>query len=379
MSLPVKSLKLIYYFMVVNESDFREGLEKYYCGLYREAKWTKLEVLDGEIYLNGFTLAKCIAEARLKGSLTKNEAFNLMKGLKERIEVFDKIEVEKKMVRVERGLITGVKGERSISPHYTYEEKGNTIHGTKNTNFIAWPSQRIQEPMSSFYLENAKRPGTVITSDVGKFSGDGAYMWVEKNEISMIKYLNQDIFSLNTEDFKIAKDKHDSFLELFLSWNLPGRGKLVTQLSNNLYRGPFMSASDGDIIDAIDTTYGEQSVPYNDYEMKDDDLETLLEEFYSMNIFNENTKIHMSLKINLDEFLIFSGQECPVMQHRNNGERHKNCDKQQNKQIKQRRNFGYICYFRSNQDIREGERTHKYFRLGEGSYTLQCYIVFQKY
>lgn len=51
----------------------------------------------------------------------------------------------------------------------------------------------------------------------------------------------------------------------------------------------------------------------DDYEMKNDDLETLLEEFYSMNIFNENTKIHMSLKINLDEFLVISQDLYPSL------------------------------------------------------------------
>lgn len=44
----------------------------------------------------------------------------------------------------------------------------------------------------------------------------------------------------------------------------------------------------------------------------DRDFENILENFYSKKIFNENTKIHMKLKLNLREYLIIDNYLFPT-------------------------------------------------------------------
>jgi hypothetical protein len=45
----------------------------------------------------------------------------------------------------------------------------------------------------------------------------------------------------------------------------------------------------------------------------EEDLNNLLSNFYDMKIFNENTQVHLKLKINLKEYLLISNVLFPTL------------------------------------------------------------------
>jgi len=65
LNIPLKILKLIFYFIFQNKTDFKGGLKILYYNSYYLLKNCKIEVFNKKIYLNCYTIAKLLRKTKI--------------------------------------------------------------------------------------------------------------------------------------------------------------------------------------------------------------------------------------------------------------------------------------------------------------------------
>jgi hypothetical protein len=173
LSVPLRFLKLVYYFLVKNKRDFRDGMEILYTHSFFLLKNCKIEVLNNVIYLNCFTQKKLLNDLlgpQLNNQLiSRARVLTTVKNLQIAVKEFDKYEI-KNQEYTSLNLIraTDITNKLIYSPHYAILRGDNTLHVTSKIPKFLLPCQRVSITMPSAITQKAHNPGSIITTGVFK-------------------------------------------------------------------------------------------------------------------------------------------------------------------------------------------------------------------
>lgn len=216
-NLPIRIIKLLWYFLYTNKNSFREGMENLYISLYYTLKDRKIEVYSGNIYLNCFTIGKLLQSI----ARDVNDKNLLCKSLIDLRSIYKKIyEDEMKIkdpnVKLKHAIIETNEGSKISVPHYTYVDMGNTLHATSKIPNKLDKSQKVEIPLKSLMLPSAPNPGTIISEDVKKIViiKNGPYRLLPTLELAAILYGYPDLFNMDKDSFKYIYEKN----YIFSSW-----------------------------------------------------------------------------------------------------------------------------------------------------------------
>jgi hypothetical protein len=136
--------------------------------------------------------------------------------------------------------------------HYTYFEKGHSIHATSNVPCKLDDNQKISIPLPSLILKSAKSPASIITNK-GVYEKSPNYRKISSYELDSIKFDNTDMFSLDTQSHQYNYEKNFRY-EYILHIYLKGYTVdplLHKELKANCYSHVLANSSDEDLINEI--------------------------------------------------------------------------------------------------------------------------------
>jgi len=264
--IPLRFLKLCWYFLVQTHGSLREDVEILYTNQYYLLKDRQIEVLGGIYYLNCFSLLKIIKEAKAANpSITDQQLFNMMWDLKQAYLNFQSYEsANKAMVKMILSTAKDKKEDTIYTYHYAYIEQKNSIHQTSNTDCLLREFQFKAPPLPSLILPTAKNPGTIVTQE-GVFSVkqlNNKYIYVPKYELYSIT-MHFGIFNIEKDYYTYLSEKYKVFSEIVQQnlenpsniikdkTNLEITNRLVSELGSNNYMASFTGAKTRDIIREI--------------------------------------------------------------------------------------------------------------------------------
>ena len=248
LGIPIKILRIIF-FIFKSKKGFKDGVLEIYYKVYFKINKLKIEVLEGEFYLNCSTLGKLIVKIN-PSMLNENKIFELINELKLLSIKYNKYEMNDEPIKMMR---MGFKTQEGniIIPHYGYFEK-NIIHATSNVKITLTSTQKIALPFPNLIKEGAKSPGSIITDAPLEVYSDDKFKMISKEELSSVVYDHLDKFDLPKENYKYISDKDYSFRYVFQMYNKNINENLISELRCNFYSEALINADNEDILGAIE-------------------------------------------------------------------------------------------------------------------------------
>lgn len=211
--IPVRFLKYLKYFIQNRDKSFKTCLFLLYHINCEENKDKKIEFLNKVVYLNCTTFGKLLLELSKKDVITGSfrsykkqdymSCFVKLKEITRMKEVKEFKEFKLQSFKIDEYSRT--------SDHYTYEEKGNTMHATSNV------PDRLKENQSSDYAigglikYDSYKPGTVITKNVKQLGIVKNTKFIQKDYVDVLKSRNPDTFDLDKESLKQVSMRREKF------------------------------------------------------------------------------------------------------------------------------------------------------------------------
>jgi len=231
LGIPLKILKLFYYFIFTNEGSFRDGLECLYVILFHQIKFLKIEILNKKIYLNQYTISQLIKLMRTENPLIlKNQLFNTLKRLQIASMHFQAYEIaNKRPVKLYLANAVDTEGVVLFTPHFVHFQDKNSIHPTSFVPIKLLPSQESTIPMPSAIKPDALNPGTVISKEAIPFLTYKKYIWVPKYELDVIKIKYPKEFPLDAESGNYITEKGEIYNDILKN------GLKIDKVNNKLF------------------------------------------------------------------------------------------------------------------------------------------------
>ena len=251
-SIPLKFVNLCYYFLITNKSCFRDGVEIYYVNLYYILKNCKIEFLNGKVYLNCYTIGKLITELKIIKNFPRQDLYNLINDLKLASHNFNEYEIKnQEYIEIKRTMAFDKDQKIIYNYHYAYIENKNSIHGTSRLPLKLEPSQKIDSPIPSLIKENAKNPGSIITSNIHSLKQDFKYHVIPKYEIYALKYNHLELFDLSKEEYKYIYEKNNIYCEILRNNDI-NSSSILKDLRTNNYSNILLNSTNKNILAEIE-------------------------------------------------------------------------------------------------------------------------------
>lgn len=253
-SIPFKFLKLLYYFLIINQKSFKDGLEIYYYNLYYSLKNCKIEILNKKIYLNCYTLGKLIRTFSEKSQISKQQKFNTLVDLKKIATNYKEYEDKKpNFIDLKMTRTFDENGKLIYDIHPAHLVGLRSIHSTSNIDFDLTPYQSVTNPMPSLMKKESINPGSVITEKIGSFQQTSKKVWIPKYELNSIKFDFIEAFPLEKDEYTYQLYKKKTYEDVIKSnLNVIPKSLLIKELKSNLYTIVLINSSNKEFIDEID-------------------------------------------------------------------------------------------------------------------------------
>jgi hypothetical protein len=250
LKLPLKILKLFYYFICLKNMSYLDGLEILYFKLFYLLKNLKIEILNNKIYLNCFSLGQLIHHIKQTNLTISNEKlFLLILNLKNAsLDFYNYENLNQNMVKFNLTKAFDKNNSLIYNYHYTYIEKFNSIHATSNIPEKLEIYQKIDSAIPRLIKSFSNNPGTIITESVVKFENKSKFILVPEYELDSIKYNHKNLFNLNNKNHDYIKNKSDIYIEI-LKDNVDNA--LLNNLRSNNYTVILNNSSESDILNEI--------------------------------------------------------------------------------------------------------------------------------
>lgn len=251
LGIPKRFVDLLFYFIFTNKGGFKDGLENLYYHSYYELRYLKIEVLESKFTLNCNSIGKIAL--KVSNGYNSKKVFDLICSFKKASQDFSDYELKnQKYVRMISAGITTEEGINIRTPHYLYEEKGNIMHSTSNTNTNLEKSQFREVAINTLIKEGAKNPGTIVSKNAKiSFITKGSKM-IPMYELDAIKYNKIEFFDLSQHSYKYIYHKNLIYREIMRTHLGYVDENLVKELSSNHYTAVLSNATIEDILNEID-------------------------------------------------------------------------------------------------------------------------------
>lgn len=224
LGIPIRFLKLSYYF-IKSKSTFRETLIQLYCNTFYNVKHHKIEILNGVVYLNCYTVGKLLGTLASNVN-SKENMWNLICEMK--ILCNQNVQYEEyhnSLTRLPLAKIILVDGKRVPGYHYAFNEGKNAIHATTNVPNNIHFSQKCYPPINSLIKENATNPGIILSKDIKNITFYKNWKICNTYELEYIKIHCGNVFLLDNHIFNYNLNKKYAIINLLSKYcednNLP--------------------------------------------------------------------------------------------------------------------------------------------------------------
>ena len=252
-NVPFKFLKLLHYFLIINQKSLKDGLEILYHNLYYSLKNCKIEILNKKIYLNCFTLGKLVRSMLVGHQVSEQQAFNTLVDLKKIAINYKEYEDKKpNFVDLKMTRVFDKNGKIIYESHPAHLVGLRSIHATSNQNFNLTQDQILINPMPSLITKKAINPGSIITEKIVSFQQTPKKIWIPAYELNSIKFDYEEAFPLEKDErvYQLCKEK--IYIDALQSnLNVTPDILLVKELKSNLYTITLINASNKEFVAEI--------------------------------------------------------------------------------------------------------------------------------
>jgi hypothetical protein len=254
--LPYKLIKL-FYFIFKSKGDLRDSLDQLYFRVYYTYRYNKIEVLEGRVYLNCYSLLKLLIKSDVR-HLSKRYQFEYLYALRKKCYEISLLDRQRSSdVKFEMSKLTLKENIKISLPHYTYLGKrgeGNyTIHPTSNLPSLE-NSQKATLAMPSTVKHGSRHPATILSFDVVGIEKTSKAKVIPSQEMEDVLYNVVDIYGLPMSRCEYTKDKDIQFHEVIFRHTKHSEEfilELKKELRCGYYNYSLLNASDADILKAI--------------------------------------------------------------------------------------------------------------------------------
>lgn len=251
---PIRTYRLLEECHRHKKYKFRKIIIIIYSFEYEKYKNCAIECLNGEIYINCYTIGKLLNQSNFRNNRSKLDVFDTILELKKLNNSF--VDYEKKNAQVEEmKLISGYNksGDEIFSFHYGIEKNKNTLHGTSNVPNKLLLSQKFHEPIPELIKVGSRNPGTIFSEDVEKIVYGKKEKIVSSYSLAFIKKEYNSIWNLDSTTLAYMHNKTLMYESLFI-----GSGyemKLIKELRMNLYSIALENSTNNSIMKEIDNYF----------------------------------------------------------------------------------------------------------------------------
>lgn len=255
LNIPLRMLKLLYFFMFENKKSLFDGLADLHFRKFLKIKFLKIEVYEGKIFLNCYTISKLIHRIQCARQLNHDNLHQLLMNLNKTAVIaadakpkLGEVEMKLSKLKRENSCVSGIH-------HYTYKyDSKHFIHSTSNVPNKINDFQKIGPAIPNMIKENSKNPGSVWSSHVTSYD--------EKNISKKVE-----IIDLHSNAFQSLGKEHipsdlveyhnfifDSYKQILIDTLGPSNysESLVRDLSNGNFSYALVNSDESSLIDEIE-------------------------------------------------------------------------------------------------------------------------------
>ena len=240
--------KIIRFFYILNMSiSFRDGLIEMHARIYHLNRDGKIEVLNGNIYVNCFSIKTLLSVSNLKND-TMSSRYIYVKTIKAYCEKWSIIDRRRyKPVEFNLAQIVLKEDIKIKVPHYTKQINGFSIHCTSKMPNLEG-SQISTNAMPSGIKDGSKNPGSIVSFDIKGYKKVGKGILIPEIEL---RSAIQDIDNLPFEKCPYINEKDVELKEILLNYNETLNKKLLLDIRGGCYDNVLENMSDVDIWDNL--------------------------------------------------------------------------------------------------------------------------------
>ena len=242
LGIPFKIIKFFYILLSKNKG-FRDGLIEMCLNIYYLNKDTKIEVLNGKIYMNGFSIKSLLNASSLKNDSMCNKYLYVktIKGYCEKWGIIDKmrykpIEFNLAQIRLKEDIKIKI-------PHYTKQIGNFSIHCTSKVPILE-DSQMSTNSMPSGIKIESENPGSILSFEIKEYKKVGKGIFIP--EVELMSTIH-DINNIPFEKCPYVNEKDIELQEILLKYNSLLDKKLLVDIRGGCYDNILKNMSDNDI------------------------------------------------------------------------------------------------------------------------------------
>ena len=240
--------KIIRFFYVLNMNvGFRRGLIDMHARIYYLNKDNKIEILNGNIYVNCFSIKTLLSVSSLKND-TVNSRYIYVKSIKAYCEKWCAIDRRKyKPVEFNLAQIILREGIKISTPHYTKQINDFSIHCTSRVPDLE-SSQVSTNAMPSGIKDGSKNPGSIVSFGIKGYIKVGKGILIPEIEL---RSAIQDIDNITFEKCPYINEKDVELREILLKYNETLNRKLLLDIRGGCYDNVLENMTDVDIWNSL--------------------------------------------------------------------------------------------------------------------------------
>jgi restriction endonuclease len=155
-------MKLFYFFIFENKKSLFDGLSDLHFRKFLKLKSLKIEIYDGKIFLNCYTINKLITQLQVNRRLKHDHLHQLMMNLS-KLSIVAK-NTKPQLGETEMKLSKIVRQNTLVSNihHYTYKyDTKHLVHSTSNVPANIEEFQKVGPAIPNMVKENSRNPGSI--------------------------------------------------------------------------------------------------------------------------------------------------------------------------------------------------------------------------
>ena len=230
-------------------------MEILYTHSFYSVKDCKIEVFQGEIYLNPRNFKSLLRTIDTKSEVSEQTLFSLSHDLKMLVKNFVKIESKNpEYVELVLSQIETQEGVIICGYHYADKASRSTLHATSNTQVKLQTSQHVEAPMPSLILPNSASPGTIISREVRNIQWGLKNKMIPVQEIYGIKMFYPNLFPIDPSVYNYTLSKYNAFNAVFKTHLPQGvviEERVLKEFVTRCYDNEFLHISNKEMVDGI--------------------------------------------------------------------------------------------------------------------------------
>ena len=245
LGIPFKIIKFFYVLLSKNKG-FRDGLIEMYLDIYYLNRDSKIEILNGKIYMNGFSIKSLLNASSLRNDSVGNKYLYVktIKGYCEKWSIIDRMRY--KPIEFNLAQITLKEDIKIRVPHYTKQIGDFSIHCTSKVPILE-SSQMSTNAMPSGTKNESENPGSILSFGIKGYKKVGKGIFIP--ELELMSAIHE-IDNVPFEKCPYVNEKDIELREILLKyndWDSISDRKLLIDIRGGCYNNILINMNDDDL------------------------------------------------------------------------------------------------------------------------------------